>query len=229
MNWQQKPIIAIDGPAGAGKSTIAKIVAARLGLRYIDTGAMYRALTWKALAASVDLRSDEALTQLALNSNIQFEHVPAHESLRIILNGSDVTDFIRKSDVTSNTRLVASHAGVRQIMQQKQRELGRLGGVVMEGRDIGTEVFPQAEFKFYLDASPEERFRRRHQELLKKGRNLTLSQVSDSMQKRDFHDQSRSVSPLRVSADAHIIDSTLLNAEQVSDKIEQIIAQATRV
>ncbi|MEW6040318.1 MAG: (d)CMP kinase [Elusimicrobiota bacterium] len=214
---KKKFVIAIDGPAGAGKSTIAKIVARHLGYVYIDTGAMYRAVTLKALREKIGLDDEKALTSLAKNTDIVLRS--ASGGLKVILDRRDVSKDIRKENVTRHTNTVAAIYGVRKVLRNMQRNMGRYGGIVMEGRDIGTCVFQDAEFKFYLDATPRERARRRYKELLLKNQRVSLNQIARAIARRDEMDRTRGINPLKQAADAVRIDSTNMTLTEVADFI----------
>ncbi|MEW6557954.1 MAG: (d)CMP kinase [Elusimicrobiota bacterium] len=214
---RKKPIVAIDGPAGAGKSTIAKIVARELRYLYIDTGAMYRAITWKALNHKIDLRNKEKIIQLAKKTDINL--VQTDDKLKIFVDNKDVSEKIRSENVTKNTNTVAAIQGVRAILRRKQRQIGKNGGVVMEGRDITTAVFPDAEKKFYLDAKPKERALRRWKELKMKGQKVSLTKIAEAIRRRDYRDRNRGINPLRKAKDAIVIDSTNMLPYQVAEKI----------
>ncbi|HRY29270.1 MAG TPA: (d)CMP kinase [Elusimicrobiota bacterium] len=209
----RKSVIAIDGPAGAGKSTIAKLLSQELGYRYVDTGAMYRALTWKALRDRVPFHSPEALSSLAKKTKLRF--VQKKGVSRMLADGEDVTGRIRTQRVTRLTNTLAAVKGVRQVLRQRQREMGREGGVVMEGRDIGTAVFPQADFKFYLDASPMERALRRYRELKAKNKRVSLDSIAEAIRQRDYKDRTRGISPLKVAPGATVIDTTKMTLHDV--------------
>ena len=211
-------IIAIDGPAGSGKSTVAKEVAKKLGLIYVDTGAMYRALTLKAVEKNIDLADSDALISLAKNTEIRLE-TDKNFKLSVKLDKKDVSEEIRTPFVTNNVKHVACISGVRKEMVNLQRRVASGRGAVLEGRDIGTVVFPDADIKIYLDASIDERVRRRYKELVVKNPGITLEEVKKDVAARDKSDEERSVGPLKKAADAVLIDTTKLTIPQVVDKI----------
>ena len=214
----EKPIaIAIDGPAAAGKSTVAKIVASQLSYVYIDTGAMYRALTYKALQEKIALDDEQAVFKLLKNSTIDL--VQTEEGQLVKLDGKDVSLEIRNQEVTSNVSIVAQHGSAREEMVNRQRQLAAKRGVVMDGRDIGTHVIPDAELKIFLIASVQERAERRHKENIEKGFSSDLEQLKDEIRKRDQLDSEREVSPLVKAEDAIEIDTTSLSIEEVAGKI----------
>jgi len=206
--------IAIDGPAGAGKSTVARGVARALGYRYVDTGAMYRAVTLKALDQNVDLDDGEALTGLAINTTIDIIEDKG-KNITVLMDGRDVSEGIRDPRVSRNVSRVARVEGVRRVLADAQSVMAASGGVVMEGRDIGTVVIPQADFKFYIVASPLERARRRARELEAKGHQVNLEELAGEIEARDFMDSSREVNPLRPAGDAVFIDCSEMTAEEV--------------
>ena len=214
-------VITIDGPAGAGKSTIAKIVAKRLGIRYIDTGAMYRAITYKVLKNKIDFKDDSAIASLAKESDIEFRNG------KIFLDGIDVSEKIRTRAVTNHTSSVAAIAEVRKILRGFQRRYAQKDSIVMEGRDIGTVVFPQAKFKFYLDASITERAKRRFLELKKKGAQITLEEVIADINRRDNIDLNRGLCPLKIPAAAIVIDSTNKTIEEVAELIVRNVRKSS--
>ncbi len=219
----KKIIIAIDGPAGAGKSTIAKKVAAQLGYAYIDTGAMYRTVTLRFLAKQLPF-SEETVTELAKQVKITFRFADGLN--RVFESGEEVTEAIRSLEVTQHVSQVAAVGGVRAAMVEAQREIGAQGGVVLDGRDIGTVVFPQAELKVFLTASVEERANRRYLEMKEKGQDVDLEDLKQRIAQRDHLDETREISPLRCAEDAVYLDSTQLSIDQVTD---QIIALARKV
>lgn len=214
-------IIAIDGPAGSGKSTISRLVAERLGYLYINTGAMYRAVTWKALQEGVDLEDEEALARLAKRCKISFRD----NGSRVILDGSDVSKEIRFPEVDRNISTVVKFPKVREIMVEQQKFLGQKGGVVSEGRDITTVVFPNAHIKIYLDASLAERAKRRYKELKEKGHDLDLAEVEKDTARRDAADKNREHGPLRIAPDALILDTTDMTIDRVVDRIVNIVTR----
>ncbi len=211
-------IIAIDGPAGAGKSTVAKIIAKRIGYLYLDTGAMYRALTLKVLQDNLSVKEEKAISELAAKIKIELTSNP-EGTLVVLLNARDVSLDIRKPEITKSVSDIAKIKDVRLVMLEKQRELGRSGNVVLDGRDIGTVVFPNAEKKFYLDANLEERSRRRYKELKGLGQDVTLSAVDADLSNRDRIDSSREFAPLKKADDAIYIDTTFMSIEQVVDTL----------
>jgi len=214
-NNTRRVIVAIDGPAGAGKSTIARRLAARLGFTYIDTGAMYRAVGLWALRQSLDVRDMHHMEQLARAAAIEL--LP---DSKIRLNSEDVTDAIRTPEVSDAASKVSVIAAVRRELVEKQRALAETTSVVMEGRDIGTVVFPQADVKIFLDADPRERARRRHLEKPKEG---SVEQVAREMQERDQRDRTRAEAPLTQAPDAVYIDSTGLTLDEVEEAILKVI------
>ncbi|MDQ0337763.1 cytidylate kinase [Caldalkalibacillus uzonensis] len=218
--------IAIDGPAGAGKSTVAKKVADQLGYLYVDTGAMYRALTWKALQANVDISSGEALLRLLNQCNLELKVESG--TLKVMLNNQDITAEIRTRDVTNLVSEVASHQQVREAMVQLQKEMAAKGNVVMDGRDIGTHVIPDAEVKIYLTASIEERARRRYEELLTKGHKASLREIKQEIRDRDRKDKNRETAPLKKAADAVTVDTTGLSIDEVVNRILKIVYQNSK-
>jgi cytidylate kinase len=217
----QKPIVAIDGPAGAGKSTVARALAERLGLTYIDSGAMYRAVGLAARRQGLDPAVDPAaVAELAGRLEFEFRHAGAKTFLWV--DGEDVSEAIRRPEISALASVVAVNSGVRAALVRAQRRLGEEGGVVMEGRDIGTVVFPHAEVKVYLDASPEERGRRRRKDLLAQGLDVPLEQVVSDIAERDERDSTRADSPLARAADAVHLPTDGLTIEQVVERLAEI-------
>ena len=213
----KKLIIAIDGPAASGKSSVAKLLAQRLNYLYIDTGAMYRAITLLALRSHVDLKDQQAISKLLNDCNIQVG------KKFIYLNGEDVTSAIRSNAVTENVSLISSYPKVREAMMSKQREIGKDGGVVMDGRDIGTFVFPNADIKIYQTADTQTRALRRYQENQVHGRSMTLKEVEDDIIRRDKFDSSREYAPLKKANDAVVIDTTSLSVDETVNKILDLV------
>lgn len=215
--------IAIDGPAAAGKSTVAKNIAKRLSFVYIDTGAMYRALTLKALQENVDIKDEASLVQLLQTTKIELLQSTSNQ--KVLLDGRDVTEEIRKESVSNAVSFVAEHARVREALVKKQRELAENDNVVMDGRDIGTHVLPEAELKVFLIASVEERAKRRHKENVEKGYESDLNKLIEEIKERDERDSNRKTSPLVQAEDAIAIDTTSLSIEEVEEKILQLLNQ----
>lgn len=211
-------IIAIDGPAGAGKSTIAKILAQRMNFLYIDTGAMYRALTLKVLNTDLDPSQISAIAELARKISIDLINNP-DGTLKVLLDGSDVSGDIRQPRIARLVSDIAKIKGVREVMLGLQRKLGLQRNCVLDGRDIGTVVFPEAEKKFYLDAGPGERARRRYKELIGLGQNVSLEEVEADLSNRDKIDSTREIAPLKQADDAVYIDTTDLTIEEVVNKV----------
>lgn len=209
-------VIAIDGPSGVGKGTIARAVAAALGYRHIDTGAMYRAVAWKARRDGVSLEDEAAMTRLA-------EHSPIEAADHVVrVDGIDISGEIRTADMDRAAARVARIAGVRAALVQQQRAMGAGGGVVMEGRDIGTVVFPGADVKIYLDADPDERARRR---AFDKAHQCSgdMAAVARAMAARDESDRTRAVAPLAIAEDAHVIDTTGVSIDEVVARVLRLI------
>jgi CMP/dCMP kinase len=217
----RKLIIAIDGPAGVGKSTIALRLARKLGYANLDSGAMYRALALKAIEWDISFDDEAALTKLAHNSHIQLE--PTSIGNRVLLDGHDVSQRVRETDVTAGASRVSIHPKVREWMVARQQELGAEGGVVMEGRDIGTKVFPHADVKIFLDADAVVREQRRLQQQNLKG--SAAEATAGELRARDLRDRTRAASPLKPAADATIIDSTFLSEDEVLARVEELVQE----
>lgn len=206
-------VIAIDGPSGAGKSTVARLLAERLGYVYIDTGALYRAVGWKANQEGIDPANEQALADLCSRTEIGITNTASHQ--HILVDGRDVSGEIRTPEMGMMASAVSKSQAVRARLLNVQRRLGAQGGVTMDGRDIGTVVFPDADIKFYLDASAEERGRRRFQELRAKGMDVDLDRITAEIGERDRQDSTRALAPLRKAPDAVLIDSTGMSVDAV--------------
>jgi CMP/dCMP kinase len=212
-------VVAIDGPSGAGKSTAGRVLASRLGYVFLDTGAMYRTLAFLALRRRVPLGAGEELAALARGARIEL----APDGAGVLLDGEDVTAAIRTPEVSAAASQVSVHGAVRREMVARQREMGRNGGVVLDGRDIGTAVFPDADVKFYVDADPAQRARRRHEELAAAGIDADLRAVEDEIRQRDRADSTRVDSPLTRAADAVHIDTTGRSPDEVVDHMLEVV------
>ena len=210
-------VIAIDGPAGSGKGTVTELLAKELNFTKIDTGAMYRAITWEVIQKKVSLEDIEKIKEILCNSKIEFQKE------RVFLNQREITNEIRTKEVSNLVSQVSHIPEVRNAMVELQRKMGKNANVIMEGRDIGTNVFPNAEVKIYLDASPEERARRRYEQNLEKGISTTYEEVLENVKFRDHNDKTSNVGPLRIAEDAVIVDSTDLTIEEVVETIKKIV------
>ena len=214
-------IIAIDGPAGSGKSTVAKFIAKRLNYRYIDSGAMYRAVAWSAEKKDIDLSDENAVGQWVTQLKIEFIADPEGQQVKV--NGENATGLLKNEVVGRGAAKVAAQKRVREILVAKQQEIGQSGNVVMDGRDIGTQVFPNAELKFFMDADVEARGKRRYLELKVKNQDVDLTKIIAEIKQRDHEDRTRTISPLCLAKDAIKIDTTEFDIEEVIEKImEQI-------
>ncbi len=225
---RRRVVVAIDGPAGAGKSTVARRVAAGAGLRYLDTGAMYRAVTWACLQAGIDLMAEPlgaaAVVAVAETTDITFVSGSAGDAVRV--NGVDPGEALRAPAVDRGVARVATLAGVRRALVPQQRRQAQGGGLVLDGRDIGTDVLPDADVKVFLTADAEARAARRHAELRRRAPNVRLAEVRRDLQDRDALDQKRQESPLRRAPDAHVIDTTHLSVDQVVERILALLPRA---
>jgi cytidylate kinase len=221
-----KIIVAIDGPSGAGKSTAARMLARELGYLYIDTGALYRAIGWKAAKEGVKPVEGPELQALCDGTTVELRN--AGDGLGVYVDGVDVTGLIRTPEMSMMASAVSAQPCVRKRLLELQRSMGRQGGVVLEGRDIGTVVFPEAEAKFYLDADVNERARRRYEELRAKGESADLQRTVDEVVERDYNDSHRDIAPLMKAGDAIVVDSSSMTAEEVvafmKAKVEEIAA-----
>lgn len=215
--------IAIDGPAGAGKSTIAKIVAENLGYTYIDTGAMYRAVTYKALNQNIELSDADSLEAMLFKTNIVLK--PSSKGQLVFVDGEDVTQLIRSNEVTANVSQVAAHANIREILVAKQQQLAANGGIVMDGRDIATHVLKDAELKIFMSASVEERAKRRFIDNEKRGIPSTIEKLKEEIALRDKLDSEREASPLIQAEDAIYLDTTALSIEEAANEILTLAKQ----
>ena len=217
-------IIAIDGPAASGKSTLGLRLAESLGYLFFDTGVMYRAVTWAAIVKGLEINDEKAVTQLAETAQIDVRPSSQNDGRTsdVLLDGVDITWETRRPDVEANVSPVSAYRGVREALASQQRRIGQRGRIVMVGRDIGTVVLPEADLKIYLDASAEERARRRYEEILRHGGKADYEQILAGMRKRDEIDSTRYFSPLQAAADAVILDSDKLNADEVFTKVEAL-------
>jgi len=216
-------IIAIDGPAASGKSTLGLRLAREFGYLFFDTGVMYRAVTWAVLQRQIAVTDEETITDLAEQINIDVRPASASDGRTsdILVDGQDVTWDIRQTEVEANVSVISAYPGVRRALTISQRRIGQRGRVVMVGRDIGTVVLPEADLKIYLDASAEERARRRYAELRQRGENADYDKILAAMRERDRIDSTRQVAPLRPAPDAIILNSTELDADQVIMKVKE--------
>lgn len=221
----KKLVIAIDGPAASGKSTTAKLVAERLGYLYVDTGAMYRAITLKVLRHNIDLSDEASINNLAKKSSIRLEQ--NKNQIKVFLDNKDVTNEIRSPEVTCAVSAVSAIPKVRELMVSMQRKMGKDGGVVLEGRDIGTVVFPNADLKIYMIADVKERAQRRQKDLEKIGVQVDLEKLVNEINERDHKDSHRSLSPLKKADDAIVLDTTNLSIEEqvefIVEKVKDIL------
>ena len=214
---EKKFVITIDGPAGAGKSTVSKTLAKKLDYVYLDTGALYRALAYKTLKLKISLDEVSALANLCSNTTVALKNIDGQ--MKVYLDGEDVEKKIRIEEVGLAASKISTFAVVRERLLNLQREAGAEGGIVAEGRDMGSVVFPHADYKFYLDANLKERIKRRHKELLEKGATVEYKSIQKDMFARDKQDKQREIAPLKAPDDAIIIDSDYLSAEEVVNKI----------
>jgi cytidylate kinase len=217
IDMAENLVITIDGPAGAGKSTISKILAKKLDYIYLDTGALYRALAYKALKLNIDLNDVASLKDLCLKTDVFLKNVNGH--MRVFVDGEDVEDKIRTEEVGLAASKISTYAVIREKLLDLQREAGVRGGIIAEGRDMGSVVFPGADFKFYLDAGVDERARRRHKELKIKGISAEYQSIQRDIIARDQQDKQRELAPLKAPEGAIVIDSDNLSIEKVVEKI----------
>ncbi len=217
------PVIAIDGPSASGKSTLAKALARRLKFDYLDTGAMYRALAWKVLDAKISLKDRKGIISLCRRQKVKF--IKSGRKFRIFINGRDVTGKIRTAEVSEAASILSRIKEVRRVMVRTQRKLAEKRKVILEGRDIGTVVFPEADCKIFLDASLEERARRRHKEFLGKGRKSSKAKLKKDLMRRDNRDSRRKVAPLRKGRNAILLDSSDLTIAGMLREALAIVAE----
>lgn len=210
-------VIAIDGPAGAGKSTISKLIAKNLGINYIDTGAMYRAITYKCIKEDIDVNDIQRVVDLCSRTDVDFV------DNYIYLDGQCLNEEIRTLQVSSRVSDVAKIPQVREFLLEKQREIGKRSDVILDGRDVGTHIFPDAKYKFFLNASAQERGRRRYQELIDKGQSVALEEIIEDIKKRDYIDSTREVAPLVKADDAIEVDTTSMTIDQVVTYISDMV------
>lgn len=223
----RRPIIAIDGPSGAGKSTLTKLLAERLGYIHIDTGAMFRTMALAVARAGIDPDDEQTLAKVCGEVHIRFERNDG--CCRVFSGEEDVSDLIRTPEISMLTSRISAKKVVRDLLLEMQREMGRDGGVILEGRDIGTVVFPDAEVKFFLSASAEMRGERRYRELLAKGEQISLEATIEAVKKRDAQDAGREHAPLKMADDALLIDSTALTVEEVLNEMERVVRERCKM
>ncbi len=221
---RKRVVITIDGPAASGKSTTARLLAKKLGFLYLDTGTMYRALTWKALRDKVDIKNSKALSDLAKSTRI-FLKPESDLNIRIYLDGKDVTSSIRSPEVNKYVSLVSVVGGLREVMVAQQREIAGRGSLVAEGRDMGTVAFPEADVKIFLEASFQERARRRWKENTEKGLSITRKEVETELANRDRIDSQRKISPLKRANGALVIDNSHMDILQTVEKMWEVVAK----
>ena len=210
-------IIAIDGPAGSGKSTVSRLLAKELDLFYLDTGAMYRAVALQAKRRGIEFNDGKRLMELCRNLDLDFRK--DGESTKLYLGGEDISLAIRGPEIDMLSSRISAMKEVREAMTELQRQIGKNGGLVAEGRDMGTVVFPDADYKFFITASPQVRAERRYRERIERGESISKAEVERELRKRDHQDKTRSIAPLRPAKDAEVIDTTTLNPDQVVEKI----------
>lgn len=220
---EHKIAIAIDGPAGAGKSSISKVVAKKLGYLYIDTGAMYRAVTWAVLHEHIDVHNQGAVERLLPSLELTME--PTETAFKVFIQGEDITDFIRQQKINDNVSIIASYKGVRQYLVERQQAMAAVGGVILDGRDIGSVVLPKAELKIYLTASVEARAQRRWLEVKDTPNELPLDAIKQSVTERDEMDKNRKESPLVQVADAVLVDSSDMSFDETVVHILSLVKE----
>ena len=222
-------IVAIDGPAGSGKSTVARILAERLKFTYIETGSMYRAVAWKVDQLGLDPKDEAKVAEVARDIQIEFHPLGESAGQRLIVDGQDLTDKLKTETIGRLAAVVAANPEVRNTLVAKQRDMGKAGNAVMDGRDIGTVVFPNAEKKFYLDADVKERARRRYDEMKEQYPELNLDEIVEQVKQRDYEDKNRAASPLKPADDAVIVDTSGKSIEGVVEELIRAIPPALNV
>ena len=222
---EKRLIITVDGPAGSGKSTVSRILAEGISYLYLDTGLLYRAVAYKAMQRGISVEDDEALRKLCEGINIPFE--TDNGNMKVLIDGEDVSDRVRTEEIGMLASSVSAVSAVRDALLPPQRSAGRYGGIVAEGRDMGTVVFPGADIKFFLDANADERARRRYAQLMEDGINVNLGQIKNGLEARDYQDTQREIAPLKPAGDSVIIDTTGIDVESVIEKLTIIVEEST--
>ncbi len=217
------PVLTIDGPSGAGKGTVSKLLAKRLGWHFLDSGAIYRALAWAVLSRGVSLVDEEAVSRVAMEMTLEFI---CNESVQVLVDGKDVTDELQTEECGRAASTIAAYPKVRQALLEKQRQFLRPPGLIADGRDMGTVVFPDAPYKVFLTASPKVRAERRYRQLKEQGFDVNLDQIINDLEERDRRDRERKEAPLKPAQDAVVIDSSGLTAQQVVDKILALLQKS---
>jgi len=223
---EKRLIITVDGPAGSGKSTVSRILAERISYMYLDTGLLYRAVAYRAMQREISVENDEALRKLCEGINIPFE--TDNGNMRVLIDGEDVSDKVRTEEIGMLASSVSAVSAVRGALLLPQRNAGRYGGIVAEGRDMGTVVFPGADIKFFMDADADERARRRYMQLIENGANVDLSAIKRGLEARDYQDTQREIAPLKPAGDSVIIDTTGIDVDGVIEKMIIIVEKHAR-